>query len=482
MKFCLFLAIAAAAFLCNAGIHGSQEGSDIDRNALKALNTYIHDTQNLLDPFIMNVLNLFISIMDIGIPQLGIPVMDPLKVPNVFLNMTDPKLKMKGDITNVAVSGLASSEVTRVQTNLLALSGEIDWELPELVIEGDYDIDGLAAFIFPIYGKGPFRIAVSDVKLFAGIKLTMVGEHIQVKGSFLNIHVGKFDVKFEGLLGGGDLGDTLNEIINIIGQKIFDLIKPSLQDSLMHSMEQFVYSKLMEVTLEDILAGNTPSGLAVPMADAGPYMDQVLANLRELMILNDLDRIVLPDYIIGFSRVILGVTWHGQASIYGGLVNRLETIHRSGPANLNVENGDIVFDTELEINDGTLFASMAVKFMNLGPKVSIEGSLKRVKVQIKCRIASGLDKVSLDQFNIKDLGLLDIDIKGLGLVLNFLIEIVSESIGNLVKGLVANVLEGAIKNLLSDLVSQTAFPPALLAAQRIPLLLGSNLVATDFSG
>ena len=53
--------------------------------------------------------------------------------------------------------------------------------------------------------------------------------------------------------------------------------------------------------------------LGDPQSDA--YIDQILENLRQLILEQGLDPMELPDLETGFSDTILGITWHGSATV-----------------------------------------------------------------------------------------------------------------------------------------------------------------------
>ncbi|CAG0891909.1 unnamed protein product [Cyprideis torosa] len=104
-----------------------------------------------------------------------------------------------------------------------------------------------------------------------------------------------------------------------------------------------------------------------PKQNANEYMDQILENLREFMILNGMDTLPLPDQIEAFSEEFLGITWHGEASLTQGYIRGLETIHRSGDAELDLLlDGGINMKTELGFNDMDGGYLMHVDFMGIG--------------------------------------------------------------------------------------------------------------------
>ena len=53
------------------------------------------------------------------------------------------------------------------------------------------------------------------------------------------------------------------------------------------------------------------SWLGDPQSDA--YIDEILNNLRQMIMDNNWDPIELPPLETGFSDTILGITWHGEA-------------------------------------------------------------------------------------------------------------------------------------------------------------------------
>jgi len=198
--------------------------------------------------------------------------------------------------------------------------------------------------------------------------------------------------------------------------------------------------------------------LATVRADDTAWVDEILANVRTQLLAAGLDTILLPDFILGFSQTILGITWHGEAGLSNGLLKGIETLHRTGTADVTIEpNGDLLVTLEAGVNDGTLAYALLVKFMDLGPKATATGTIKNIRVLITLRVDTQL-RPKLEKFDIKNLGTLSIDIKGLGIILNFLVEIVVNAIGNVVKGVVGELLQGVIKGIVNSVIEGILFP------------------------
>jgi hypothetical protein len=62
-----------------------------------------------------------------------------------------------------------------------------------------------------------------------------------------------FQTNIEGLLGGGDLSDVLNEIISDLAPDVFEEAKPSLLPVVTEAIINLANEKLDGVTLSDLL-------------------------------------------------------------------------------------------------------------------------------------------------------------------------------------------------------------------------------------
>jgi len=212
--------------------------------------------------------------------------------------------------------------------------------------------------------------------------------------------------------------------------------------------------------------------------DASSYFDQVLANLREAMFQSGMNAIPMPDLNLEFEQNIGGIVWHGEAALYNGTLLHLDTIHRTGVAEISVEdNGDLVITAEVGVNQGTVHYEMIAKFMDLGPHCIVDGTLSRVRIKMSLRVDFSSMNVHLQTFDIQSTGVLSIEIKGLGAILNFLVEIVAGALGNLIKGLVATILEGTIKEIINQILADLFFPPTIFNAIRaVEAVVGASIM------
>merc|ERR1712032_1342889 len=108
-----------------------------------------------IDEYIAAILELLKTQMPTGIPDLGIPPLDPFEVPHFDIDpidIDDPvPIKINITINDFIIKNLATFE-----TPLAHLRGD-----------ATYSADGTALGIFPIYGDGPMYLELFGVTLHA---------------------------------------------------------------------------------------------------------------------------------------------------------------------------------------------------------------------------------------------------------------------------------------------------------------------------
>lgn len=107
-------------------------------------------------------------------------------------------------------------------------------------------MDGLALLIFPIYGRGPFTIDLGSFKIEAKGQLgARLNGTLFLRQLDFNITLANMTINFEGLLGGGELGDVLNQIVNEMGLTIYNHVMKILNDTLV-----FVVTEIINFSLK----------------------------------------------------------------------------------------------------------------------------------------------------------------------------------------------------------------------------------------
>merc|ERR1712241_1170765 len=104
--------------------------------------------------------------------------------------------------------------------------------------------------------------------------------------------------------------------------------------------------------------------LGDPQSDA--YIDQILENLRQMIMEQGLDPMELPDLETGFSVTILGITWHGSATLKNGQFWGLASIARTGDTSFTVVDNVTELTAMLGLNAPKAHYDARAEFMGIG--------------------------------------------------------------------------------------------------------------------
>merc|ERR1712079_634815 len=143
-----------------------------------------------------------------------------------------------------------------------------------------------------------------------------------------------------------------------------------------------------------------------------------------------LDPMTLPDLETGFSDTILGVTWHGSATLRNGQFWGLSTISRSGDTSFTVVDNTTELTAMLSLKAPTGHYDAHAEFMGVGDELGFQ----------------------LKDFYISHLGNISVDIDGLG-PLDWILEILVDFLDEFFRGWIKDIVEGLLKDLLQDLLN-----------------------------
>ncbi|XP_039295782.1 protein takeout-like isoform X2 [Nilaparvata lugens] len=163
----------------------------------------------------------------IGIPELEIPAIEPLILPEVVVS---PGGSFKAVGKDVTVHGAGNYKVKKLTTDLKNLVFSLVVAIPSLHFEGKYDVNATVLGV-PIQGKGPMKANATDVTadLVLKGKASKRGgsNYIDFYNIELGIDLGNYDIKLENLFNGDKaLGDAVNIAINENKQEFMKSLKP----------------------------------------------------------------------------------------------------------------------------------------------------------------------------------------------------------------------------------------------------------------
>ncbi|KAM0731167.1 Circadian clock-controlled protein daywake [Formica fusca] len=189
-----------------------------------------------------------------GVPEYNIPSIEPLILKKLSVS---PSSSLRIKLADVNVYDASSFEVTKMKIDFDKLFLVVDVELPNIFIEGKYDVDG-KILLLPIRGSGPmngnFSNCIGVVKIQAEKYIDENGvERVRIVDFKMKISVGKGSVKLDNLFNGEQvLGNLINSSINnnfdLFMKEILPMVEMTLSDAFRNIsnniVQQFSFTQL----------------------------------------------------------------------------------------------------------------------------------------------------------------------------------------------------------------------------------------------
>jgi Haemolymph juvenile hormone binding protein (JHBP) len=90
--------------------------------------------------------------LNTGIPELDVPSLDPLLVPEVIVSQ-ESGINVQATFKNVEISGATNFRLRSVRSDVKSDKFRMKIWFPELIMKGEYDIRGMLLML-PIKGNG----------------------------------------------------------------------------------------------------------------------------------------------------------------------------------------------------------------------------------------------------------------------------------------------------------------------------------------
>jgi len=390
-----------------------------------------------------------------GIPDLDIPPMDPHPLPEMKESLKTEVADITISAENVVVSGLSTFDLRSVTVGDDDGSLEMELAFPALEIAGDYSMSG-AILGFPFEGAmGAADAAVMDVAAFCrgawekavdgGFVLKDLKTHFRIGSRLLQLQ--RFPA----------VDDIIEAVLKELADAAFAKYEPVIAD---HFNEMLMKGLGAALKLgNELKVYELPVNKVYEAGNANEFLDHMIAQARPAIASKD--PLTLPDATKGFEKKILGIRVHGEAAIYDGFLAGIQTIHRTGDAEMtqSPDMTKLVISANLGMSNLHGHYRMHAKFMNLGPtgEVSLKVSMVSCQLRVSVDLSSGKPQATLEHFDINYIGKIDLYFDGLG-PLDWLINPLGGWIINLVKHKIADAVEGPLRQIISSKMGDIDIP------------------------
>ncbi|PNF31913.1 hypothetical protein B7P43_G07906, partial [Cryptotermes secundus] len=171
-----------------------------------------------------------------GIPQLKIPPMDPLLIPELSVDHASGPVTIDSTFRNLHIQGITNFRVRKVSTDLENYRMQFDVAFPYVQSHGDCEING-KILMLPISGSGDCwnnYTGITAIGLLIGHKESRDGQdYMKVDEFKFSIGMNHADIHFNNLFNGNkELGESMNELFSQNWEAVFQELKPLVDETI----------------------------------------------------------------------------------------------------------------------------------------------------------------------------------------------------------------------------------------------------------
>ncbi|KAK4883035.1 hypothetical protein RN001_006354 [Aquatica leii] len=205
---------------------------------------------------ITRLLEEFRRYMQKGIPELGIPILEPLLIEKIEINVGSKNVGIvKGYMENVEIRRLSEFTVDFANWDFKHHL-TLNFSFPQIDVKGFYFIDARISKMVKIYGKGSFWLKLFGLSL--GTVSTMKYDLIHdppfyVKTMSIGAKLKKLNNNFSNLMDNEKLGYLINEVISNVTPSALDILWPDLEPGITRQIVDIINNKLKIFPLSNII-------------------------------------------------------------------------------------------------------------------------------------------------------------------------------------------------------------------------------------
>merc|ERR1712098_835902 len=195
-----------------------------------------------LDEYLRQILELLKAQMPEGVPHFDIPPIE------------EDIAKVTIEIDNLVITNLATFETKVAHLDIEQLSLELELTIADLRGDAEYKLDGTLAAIFPLYGEGPMWLEIYGLDAYAKASV-LINEEGYIEVTSMDITADFTDIKMhlDNLLGGGPFGESINNLLNVMGVYIWDQVKVLLFPLLDEVLVKVINDALSGCSIADLI-------------------------------------------------------------------------------------------------------------------------------------------------------------------------------------------------------------------------------------
>ncbi|EZA59584.1 uncharacterized protein LOC105275375 isoform X2 [Ooceraea biroi] len=187
-----------------------------------------------------------------GIPELGIPPLEPFTLDEIVIDTDNPEIgKVHLVIENLEVRKLSTFSIDRAKMSLIGPTIAINISIPEIYATGHYNISGILGDTYPIHGAGSFETNIYDFRVYVNTVLGYA-RGMYMKRFDLDFSLRAIKINLENFMGGEEIGEIMSKVFEELTPEVMDLIKPDVLPVIQDYVAGHVNETLHHLTMRDL--------------------------------------------------------------------------------------------------------------------------------------------------------------------------------------------------------------------------------------
>ncbi|NP_001153496.1 uncharacterized protein LOC100301488 precursor [Nasonia vitripennis] len=189
-----------------------------------------------------------------GIPELDLPPIEPLTIPELGMENGQGAVRIKALFTNITAFGPGNYSVNKVRSDLKNLRLDLHLTIPKIELQGRYEVAG-NVLLFPIQSQGDFWAFFGDVAAIArvqGIEEKRDGiRYMKIARLLVDFSLGRARFRVVDQLNGNNvIGQAMNQFLNQNAKEIIEEMRPAASASIAKHFMSFLNTAFTKVPMK----------------------------------------------------------------------------------------------------------------------------------------------------------------------------------------------------------------------------------------
>ncbi|XP_068985437.1 uncharacterized protein [Bombus flavifrons] len=224
-------------------------------NATKLTTGYIDSAASKgLELKIRRFIDKLRSRMPYGIPELGIPPLEPYRLDELDIHVDNSDI---GNISivleDIVLYNLSTFVVNKAKLSLIGPTFAANISIPEIYAEGLYNISGVLGNTVDLKGAGSFKANIYDFQLYVN---SLLGFHkgVYLKTFDMDFSLRSIDINLGNFMDDDELSDVMNKVFKELTPKVIEVIKPDILPGIQSYVGSKINETVHQITLKDIIS------------------------------------------------------------------------------------------------------------------------------------------------------------------------------------------------------------------------------------